>query len=91
MIIFGSFNGLDYLGDKVSFYASTSFGNIGFSQAICGNNIIEWHGVEDVQLLLQCQGSTQIDQIVDSGVFLDDNLAFGTDPDVLRRCYMTDQ
>lgn len=48
MVILGSFEGLDFLGDKVSFYATTSFGNIGFSQSICGNNIIEWHNPADV-------------------------------------------
>ena len=36
MIIFGTYDGLDYLGDKVSFYAKYSFGNFGFSGSICG-------------------------------------------------------
>ena len=36
MIIFGSFNGLEYLGDSVSTSASVSFGSIGFSGSVCG-------------------------------------------------------
>ena len=41
MIIYSTFGGLDYLGDKVSFYADVSFGNMGFSGAICGKHVLD--------------------------------------------------
>ena len=42
MGIMYSYNGLDYLGDKVSILAKLSLGNKGFSSSICSKGIINW-------------------------------------------------
>lgn len=55
MFIMGSFGGLDYLGDNLSFYAKYSFGNMGFSGSICSKSIINFernHGA--IRFMLQC-------------------------------------
>ena len=44
-----------------------------------------------MNLFFQCQGTTQIDSVISTGVMLDDQLNFGTDPDVLRRCHLDDE
>ena len=43
MIVFAHMDGLDFLGyDKVSFYARTSFGNMGYASSLCSHTIIDW-------------------------------------------------
>lgn len=43
MAIYGSFGGLDYLSDgSVTYHTYYSFGNLGFTKAICGNSPINW-------------------------------------------------
>ena len=85
----GSFGGLDYMGDRVSIFAKYSFGNMGFSGSICGMNVVFWDSPTS-NLDYQCQGTTQITSVISSGIMLDSDLPFGTDPDVLHRCYMDD-
>ena len=54
MIIFSQMDGLGFLGDdKVSFYAKTSFGNMGFASSVCSRTIIDWRN-ETMQLNFQC-------------------------------------
>ena len=52
MSIFGSYDGLDYLGDKIRFYAKYSFGNFGFSGSICGKSVINWDDPLSSKLIL---------------------------------------
>ena len=52
MIIFAQYNGLDYLGDKISFYSKYSFGNMGFSGSICAKTVINWEDVNNSLLIL---------------------------------------
>ena len=52
MIVFSQYKGLDYLGDKISFYAKYSFGNMGFSGSICGKSVINWEDPQSSKLIL---------------------------------------
>ena len=54
MSIFGSYDGLDYLGDKIRFYAKYSFGNFGFSGSMCSRSVINWDDPLSSKLILQC-------------------------------------
>ena len=90
MIIFSTYNGLDHLGDQVTISAKLSFGNVGFPTSTCAMNTINWSTNTDIKYLLQCQGSTQIDRVISSGIMMDSVFPFGTDDDSLRKCSMTE-
>ena len=81
MIIFGSFGGLDYLGDNLSFSAKYSFGNIGFSSSICSKYIINWSDPvdHDFNLMFDCQGTTEVESVISSGLFFDSQQPMGID------------
>ncbi len=81
MAIMGSYDGLSYLGDSLSIYAKFSLGNMGFNMSLCARQVLNWNntGEQDINLLYQCQGSTKISVVYNSGLLMDDQLAFGTD------------
>ena len=59
MIIMNGFDGLDYLGDSVSFAAKVSFGSMGFAQSLCSREIIDWNASNPVGIVdYECQGTT---------------------------------
>ena len=92
MIIMGGFDGLDYLGESVSFAAKVSFGNMGFAQFLCSREIIDWNASNPMlRVDYECQGTTQISSVISSGLMLDSKLPHGTDPDSLRTCYFDEQ
>ena len=93
MIIMGSFGGLDYLKDNLSFSAKYSFGNMGFSSSICSKYIINWSDPVDHEfnLMFDCQGTTQIDYVINSGLLFDSYMPMGMDKESLQRCYMTEE
>jgi len=83
-----SFGGLEYLEDqKVSFSALHSLGNIGFATTVCSRSVMNWSDNE-ISLNFQCQGTTQITQILSSGLLYDKILPRGTDDNSLRVCSM---
>ena len=70
----------------VHIYAETSFGNMGFSKPICGKDIVDWEdSTPHVDLNFQCEGTTIITDVNDSGVLLSTSLPDGTD-NVLTVC-----
>ncbi len=77
----GSYDGLSYLGDSLSTYAKYSLGNMGFNTSLCARQVLDWDnaGEQDIRLLYQCQGSTTISVVYNSGLLMDDHFALGTD------------
>lgn len=67
MLIYGKFNGMDYL-PKIDNIAHFSFGNMGFSDNDCGKALIMWEEFETTTLNFACQGSTQISSVASSGI-----------------------
>ena len=68
MVIFRSFGGVSDLKgfDPV---ANWSFGSIGFPKGICSKNLIDWSTPDEpITMNFQCQGRTQIDDVLSSGV-----------------------
>ena len=80
MAIMGSYDGLDYLGDTISWFTKVSLGNMGFSTSICSKGIIDWNDSDsEMALMFQCQGSTTIGSIINTGLMYDDEMVNGID------------
>ena len=78
MGIYKSFKGLDFIGhDILSTYTETSFGNMGFTKAICSKAPIKFgQTVQEKEnahpeLMFQCEHTTTISGIQASGLLLD--------------------
>jgi hypothetical protein len=67
MVIYGTFDGYSSLS-SVSFASKISFGNIGFSEALCDKNLIE-SNQNSVALSFTCQGSSTFSRVSQVGVF----------------------
>ena len=86
MGIFRSFGGLDHLGEYVSLTAKYSLGNIGFSASICARMPLDYPDESSLEMIANCQGTTQITGILSSGMMLDKS--FGGNYDAVRDCYV---
>ena len=71
----------------------TSFGNMGFAKPICAKENIVWDNYDSdrgvfvhVNLSFQCERTTVITDVIDSGVLLSSALPFGYD-NTLATCY----
>jgi hypothetical protein len=79
MYIYASFGGMDYIGEDQSFLHKSSFGNIGFPEAVVIREVL-WtdlhHGgrQEFAHFNHTCQANTEITRVIDAGMF--DPLAF---------------
>ena len=64
-----SYDGLNFT-DQVSTQTRASYGNFGFTDVFCGKSFINWSPIDDVEtkLYLQCEGTTQIEEVYASGV-----------------------
>ena len=72
MLIFGSFDGLDFMPEEVLTLAlKSSFGNMGFSKSICGKSSVQYDEV--TSLMFQCESTTTIHSVLYSGLLLDKN------------------
>ena len=90
--------GFDYENPDMSSYTKYSFGMMGFSKNICAKVPIQWSSSgnsdlfgftqENTSLLLQCEGTTYISGVYDSGIMLDKE--FGGADDVYYDCYDLD-
>ena len=86
MGIFKSFGGLDHLGEYVSLTAKYSLGNIGFSASICARMPLDYPDESSLEMIANCQETTQITGILSSGMMLDKS--FGGNYDAVRDCYV---
>ena len=88
MFIYKKFGGLNYLeryeeafdyrNPDLSSYTKYSFGMMGFSKNICAKVPIQWSAEsgftqENTSLILQCEGTTQITEVYDTGIMLDEH------------------
>ena len=69
MLIYNFFDGFNYT-ESESLYARLSFGNMGYSSNYCGMNMIDPKAgpTGTTFVTLQCQGSTRIRRIIDTGL-----------------------
>ena len=69
MLIYDFFDGYNYT-ESESLYARLSFGNMGYSSNYCGMNMIKWEDgpTATTPVTLQCQGSTRIRRVIDTGL-----------------------
>ena len=87
MGIMYSFDGLGYLGTKINSFAKVSMGNMGFSMSTCSKSIVEWNEQDkQLALMFQCQGTTTIGSIINTGLMYDSLMPHGIDDDSLLRC-----
>ena len=86
MGIFRSFDGLGNLGDYVTTTGKLSFGNMGFSGTSCVKMPIDWVADTSVTLSIGCEKTTQITEVVSSGMMLD--YAWGGWADAVHDCYI---
>ena len=70
ILIYRYFEGFknDYKDDAGQRFAELSFGNMGYSGYTCGKNFINWADRTTTTVMLQCQGTTRIRNVIDSGV-----------------------
>ena len=72
--------------NNVPTYISTSFGNMGFSKTVCSKDLLEFGGkLALISLDFQCEKTTHISEVIDSGVLLSHKLDLGSD-NVLATC-----
>ena len=89
MGIMYNFDGLGYLGTLINGYAKVSMGNMGFSMSTCSKAIVEWNDQDaELALMFQCQGTTTIGSIINTGLMYDALMVNGIDSDSLLRCNM---
>ena len=92
MIIFFAYPGLDYLkGKALHTFARISFGNIGFAGTVCGKNIITWDSSK-TNLYFQCEGTTQITDVVSSGLITPQVIgsdSYSVVDNAMTNCYQT--
>ena len=92
MGIMYSFDGLGYLGTKISSFAKVSMGNMGFSMSTCSKAIVEWNKRgEELALMFQCQGTTTIGSVINTGLMYDALMPNGIDSDSLLRCNLDEE
>ena len=71
---------------NVPTYISTSFGNMGFSKTVCAKDLLEFEDkLNLITLEFQCEKTTSITEVIDSGVLLSHKLDLGSD-NVLATC-----
>ena len=87
MGIYKSEGGMDSFGEFVTTTASTSFGNMGFSSAVCSKMPIDWQHEDFVYIHMQCQNTTVISEILSSGMMLDKEFP-GGNMDAVHDCYI---
>ena len=71
MAIYRSFDGLGNLEEWVTLTADVSFGNMGFSAPVCSKMPVDWVHDKSVKMSIGCQRTTQITEILSSGMMLD--------------------
>ena len=85
MALYWRVGGYGHISNHVGLYALTSFGNMGFSKTICGKEIIDWTQSDSIKIQFQCDKTTEITDVLDSGILLSSSLPGGTD-NVLATC-----
>lgn len=88
MIIYKTQGGLDFVRERESLTAPYSFGNMGFSSSQCSKSLVEWDRY--IKMQIQCQRSTQIDAVLDSGIILSKAFPGGADR-VFSTCSLSDE
>ena len=88
MFLFHSQGGLDIMRESVPFSAEWSFGNMGFSTSQCSKWPIRWD--RHVRMNIQCQKTTEIDAVLDSGIILSKAYPEGADS-VFSTCALSDE
>ena len=87
MGIYRSFDGLGNLDEYVTLTADVSFGNMGFSGPICSKMPVDWNNDDSVIMSFGCQQTTEITEVLSSGMMLD--LGFpGGKQDAVHDCYI---
>ena len=79
--------------DGLSIYVKYSFGNMGFAKSICGKSPIQYAEKDDstvpyTSIFFQCEKSTTIQTVIDSGLMLDKK--YGGEDKILRQCERQD-
>ena len=74
------------MGEYVSLTAKYSLGNIGFPASICARMPLDYPDESSLEMIANCQGTTQITGILSSGMMLDKS--FGGNYDAVRDCYV---
>ena len=79
MILYWQTGGLVYIKDQVGIYVLSSFGNMGFAKPICAKENIIWENDHEINFSFQCESTTVIKDVVDSGILFSTVLPGGTD------------
>ena len=76
MLLFSQIGGLSYIEKLTGMYALTSLGNMGFAKRICAKQTIDIQGgsSSEIQLLIDCEMTTSVTEVVDSGVLISEGL-----------------
>ena len=69
MVLYWTVGGYGNISKDVDLYAQTSFGNMGFSKAICRKELINWED-EAVEMEFRCEKTTEITDVLDVGVLI---------------------
>lgn len=88
MFLFHREGGLGFVRESVPFTADYSFGNMGFSTSQCSKSVIRWD--RHVRMNIQCQKTTEIDAVLDSGIILSKAYPEGADS-VFSTCALSDE
>jgi len=77
------------MSDTINSYTKTSFGNMGFTKATCGQSPIQYKPTGDhveatTSLVFRCERTTTISNVISSGLLLDKD--YGGEDNVVRQC-----
>ena len=84
MALFMHVGGLSLTNNETSSLHLFSFGNMGFSKAICAKSLVDFNRPL-VQMSMQCERTTEPMEVLDAGILLSSALPEGTD-DTLSIC-----
>ena len=69
MVLYWTVGGYGNISKDIDLYAQTSFGNMGFSKAICSKQLINWEDAA-VEMEFRCEKTTEITDVLDAGVLI---------------------
>ena len=79
MGLYWSVGGYGSISDETSYFAITSFGNMGFAKAQCSREYINYGHGEFVHLNFMCEKTTVISEVYSSGILLSEQVPNGSD------------
>ena len=78
MALFSSVGGLSLINNEGGSWYLGSFGNMGFSKAICAKSLVDFDRPM-VQISIECEKTTEPLEVLDAGLLWSDVLPGGSD------------